>query len=157
MVEMCKFYAQGWEWCSSTTFSPPRMVTFRPRCGTHWKSANLAILAKIAYFQQKCTFSPKIAKISKNGENGENGPQIPIKTYGIIAIFAPGRKSMILCEIAVFYVKKQKICKNNMIYVKTREFQKIQKNRWISALMQGPIFGGKLWNSSIFTKLCHFH
>ena len=37
---------------------------------------------------------------------------------------------------------KQEICKNNMIHVKTREFQKMQRNLWISALRQDPIFDG---------------
>ena len=64
----------------------------------------------------------KIAKISKNSENCENDPQIPINTYGIIAIFAPGRKSYFLCENSDFYVKQQKFCQN----------QKSCENAWIS-------------------------
>ena len=59
MEEMAPFYAPGRECCSSTTFSPPKMVHFRKRCRTFEKYVNLAILAKIALFSAKSIFSQK--------------------------------------------------------------------------------------------------
>ena len=147
---MCSFHVQGWKCCSST-FLPPRMVTFRKRCDTHRRWVNLVILVKMNIFH-KMSFHLKLWKLVKIAEIAKM--ILKHLKHMVLLLFSPlgGKCSYVKTQVLMWKAK----CKNIIIYVQHVSCRKSENQRFLQH-SHGPIFSCKYGVPRFSLKLYYFH
>ena len=131
------------------------MVTFGPTSVPRPKNVKLPKFSEISTFYVKVWFLVELMIFSENHENHENDPLNLVKTLCYSNIFTPGRKCNFLEKIQLFRENNENLWKYQNS-AKICDFLKFCKKWRIMQHLQGPIFSGKWWNSSISLKMVSF-